>query len=175
MRKHADALKSYVDLLESLLEKCRLEHGGVSDEHTSYLHFKPSDETGLLESDAIPHNENKEPSTTDGDDIVLELCVPARNLKVSNNLPPCMLTKVMSLYQLQDRDLFFYGIAAPFRFEEVPVSPETRSSSRFPKMMNTPRHVLQLTDSDGSNYDPDFDWSRHLPDIVPLDRKEHDR
>ncbi|KAF9026866.1 hypothetical protein BDZ89DRAFT_832235 [Hymenopellis radicata] len=157
MRKHADALKCYVDLLESLLEKCRLEHGGVSDEHTSYLQFKPPDATGLLESDAIPHNEEKEPSITDEDDITLELCVPARNLK------------------LHDSDLFFYGIAAPFRFQEVPVSPKTTSLSRFPKMMNTPRHVLQLTDSDGNHYDPNFDWSRHLPDTVPLDRKEHDR
>jgi hypothetical protein len=28
---------------------------------------------------------------------------------------------------------------------------------------------------DESNYNPNFDWSRHLTADVPLDRREHDK
>lgn len=170
MRKHADALKSYVDLLESLLEKCRLEHGGPSDAQSSYLQFRPPDQASLPDCDILPEPV-VDPIPAE-DDIVQELCVPARNLKVHVILR-APRKRVFSFFpKLEDSDLFFYGIAAPFRFEEAPISPKNKTS-RLPSTMRS--YVLQLTATDGNNYNPHFDWSRHLPGIVPLDRSEHDR
>ena len=87
MRKHAAALKSYVDLLESLLEKCRQEQGGLPGETPSYLQHRPSDTTGLLDTDSVLdlHDNSKVEPLTDEDDIALELSVPVRNLKVRSS------------------------------------------------------------------------------------------
>ncbi|PBK66316.1 hypothetical protein ARMSODRAFT_1006080 [Armillaria solidipes] len=158
LRKRADALKAYADLLESLLEKCRREHGGVSEESMSYLQFRPPDAgTAILDNEVPPpHDDGTDVNQVEGEDITLEICVPTRNLK------------------LEDSQLVFYGIAAPFRLDQTPA--KSRVASRLPDVDDPKKsHVLQITDGDGSYYDPDFDWSRHLPSIVPLDRKEHDR
>lgn len=158
LRKRADALKAYADLLESLLEKCRREHGGVSEESMSYLQFRPPDAGNAILENEIPplHDDGSDANQVEGEDITLEICVPTRNLK------------------LEDSQLVFYGIAAPFRLDQTPA--KSRATSRLPDIDDLKKsHVLQITDGDGSHYDPDFDWSRYLPSAVPLDRKEHDR
>ncbi|KAK0469221.1 uncharacterized protein EV420DRAFT_15384 [Desarmillaria tabescens] len=158
LRKRADALKAYADLLESLLEKCRREHGGVSEESMSYLQFRPPDAGSAILDNEVPppHDDGADANQVDGEDITREICVPTRNLK------------------LEDSQLVFYGIAAPFRLDQTPA--KSRVTSRLPDVDDPKKsHVLQISDGDGNYYDPDFDWSRHLPSVVPLDRKEHDR
>ncbi|TFK31543.1 hypothetical protein BDQ12DRAFT_739935 [Crucibulum laeve] len=143
MRKRADAL-----------QKCRREHGGISDNGQSYLQFRPLDADGMALPDEM---EVEEDETSDGtDDPTQELCLPTQNLK------------------LDEGGLYFHGNTAIFRFAqaEVPLP----SVSRFPAIAENPSatYVLLVDGVDESHYNPDFDWSRHLPSVVPLDRREHD-
>jgi hypothetical protein len=83
MRKRADALEEYVNLLESALEKCRREHGGASDNGQSYLQFRPRDAEGMI----LPDEPDMDCDYDDanGDDNTSfshELCLPTRNLTV---------------------------------------------------------------------------------------------
>lgn len=64
---------------------------------------------------------------------------------------------------------------AIFRFApEVIIPPHV---SRFPAIAEDPEasYVLLVDGVDTGHYNADFDWSRHLPAVVPLDRKAHDR
>lgn len=81
MRKRADALEEYVNLLESMLEKCRREHGGSQDNGESYLQFRPRDAEGIILADEVDVEENDD--SRDEDRLFSqELCLPTRNLKV---------------------------------------------------------------------------------------------
>ncbi len=84
LRKRADELKAYADFLESLLEKCRREHGGVSEESMSYLQFRPPDAgTAILDNEVpLAHNDNTEVNQVEGENITREIYVCTRNLKV---------------------------------------------------------------------------------------------
>ncbi|RDB17161.1 Nitrogen assimilation transcription factor nirA [Hypsizygus marmoreus] len=153
MRKRADALEEYVNLLESVLEKCRREHGGVSDNGQSYLQFRPVDAEGMILPDEIEVDNEDE-----GEDQMLaqELCIPTRNLK------------------LEEGNLLLHGNTAVFRFapESAPIAP---SASRFPHISESPKYVLLVDGVEDQSYNPDFDWSRYLPSSVPLGRREHDK
>jgi hypothetical protein len=98
-------------------------------------------------------------AASEDDGVALELCLPTRSLK------------------LEDRDLVFYGIAAPFRFAAENENDLPSRSTRFPGIDQNPksRYVLLVDGIDESYCNPDFDWSRHLPPEVPLERKEHDQ
>lgn len=82
MRKRADALEEYVNLLESVLEKCRREHGGVLDNGQSYLQFRPIDAEGVILPDEVEMDVEYEDNNGDESSFSQELCVPTRNLKV---------------------------------------------------------------------------------------------
>ncbi|KAG6887908.1 hypothetical protein C0992_010284 [Termitomyces sp. T32_za158] len=154
MRKRADALEEYVNLLESMLEKCRREHGGGKDNGESYLQFRPRDAEGIILPDEVDVEENDDPR--DDDRLFSqELCLPTRNLK------------------LDEGNLLLHGNTAVFRF--APELPISTSTSRFPPNPKSPRFALLVNSLDDKNYNPDFDWSRYLPTSVPLDRKEHDK
>lgn len=75
MKKRAEALEAYAALLESKLEQCRREHGGLKDDiGPSYLQSRPG--SGSLEDYDIE-------SDSDGDDdIAQQLCMPTENLAV---------------------------------------------------------------------------------------------
>ncbi|KAG6918313.1 hypothetical protein DXG01_015405 [Tephrocybe rancida] len=154
MRKRADALEEYVNLLESVLEKCRREHGGVHDNGQSYLQFRPRDAEGMILPDDVDGDDNDD---THDDDRVFsqELCLPTRNLK------------------LEEGNLLLHGNTAVFRF--APEHPLLQPTSRFPLKPQSPRYVLLVEGLEENNYNPDFDWSRYLPASVPLDRREHDK
>ncbi|GLB39659.1 putative fungal specific transcription factor [Lyophyllum shimeji] len=156
MRKRADALEEYVNLLESVLEKCRREHGGATDNGQSYLQFRPRDAEGMILPDEcdVDGNDNDDPNNED-QAFTQELCLPTRNLK------------------LEEGNLLLHGNTAVFRFAPEPVIPQV--ASRFPLNSQAPRYVLLVDGVDEQNYNPDFDWSRYLPASVPLDRKEHDK
>lgn len=36
-------------------------------------------------------------------------------------------------------------------------------------------YILLVDPVSEVHYDPNFDWARHLPSAVPLDRRSHDR
>ena len=59
------------------------------------------------------------------------------------------------------------------------VQPDTRPPPppRFQDLADNPHetYVLMLPGTDQSGINVDFDWSRHLPDDVPLDRRSHDK
>lgn len=83
MRKRADALREYANLLESMLEKCRREHGGTSDNGQSYLQFRPQDADNMVLPDDIDVELFDDTSgDPDSGSITQELCVPTQNLKV---------------------------------------------------------------------------------------------
>jgi hypothetical protein len=84
MRKRADALEEYVNLLESILEKCRREHGGLStDNGQSYLQFRPRDAEGMVLPDDPDMDYEVEDNNGDESALSQELCLPTRQLKVS--------------------------------------------------------------------------------------------
>jgi hypothetical protein len=73
-------------------------------------------------------------------------------------------------WQPEDSDLQLYGPTSVFQFapkvsEEAPeVSPDLQGT-----------YILLVEGVHEICYDPSFDWSRHLPQEVPLDRREHDK
>ncbi|TFK73147.1 hypothetical protein BDN72DRAFT_247720 [Pluteus cervinus] len=153
IRKRADALREYANLLESMLEKCRREHGGVWEDNQSYLQFRPIDADGVILPDEMDVDD--EDSSNDND-AVQALCRPTEDLK------------------LQGGGLvLFHGNTAVFRFAQA----DNQPISRFPAIAEDPgaSYVLVVDGIDLTHYDPDFDWSRHLPAAVPLDRRAHDQ
>ncbi|KAJ3753538.1 hypothetical protein EV360DRAFT_53319 [Lentinula raphanica] len=158
MRRRADALERYANILESMLDKCQREHGGTFKDGQSYLQFRPRS----YRDDKMEYEDLGDKSASDGDPDdtpTAEICISAQNLTVS------------------ERDLVLYGNAAPFRFAKV--------VSTLPKHnpvidwhvkidLNTP-YMLLVDEAAQTHYNPHFDWSRYLPSQVPLDRKEHDR
>jgi hypothetical protein len=75
--------------------------------------------------------------------------------------------------KLEDQDLQLYGSTSIFQY--APKNPDRRS--RFPEIIEKTSecYVLLVDGVDDSHYNPDFDWSRHLPPEVPLERREHDK
>ncbi|KIK68195.1 hypothetical protein GYMLUDRAFT_237288 [Collybiopsis luxurians FD-317 M1] len=159
MRKRAEALERYANILESMLERCRKEHGGTfSKDGHEYLQFRPKEYGYYGSGDVEGFEEGEEVGIgTDGeDDATAEICVSTENLT------------------LDERGLVLYGIAAPFRFantnkfDHVSIIPDVELDLGA-------RYMLMVEGADLAHYNPDFDWSRYLPPQVPLDRKEHDR
>lgn len=52
MRRRADSLQEYANLLESMIEKCRVEHGGFTD-FEAYRQFRPADADGIILPDEM--------------------------------------------------------------------------------------------------------------------------
>ena len=74
--------------------------------------------------------------------------------------------------QLEGQDLQRYGKTSIFQYAPVPPG----SRSRFPDIVEDDRCYVLLVDGvDQSKYNPDFDWSRHLPNTVEMNRWEHDK
>lgn len=83
MKKRADALAHYVNILESQLEKCRRDHGAAQDDGESYLQFRPVDAGGMILPDEMAADENYANSIPVTDSVATkELCVAPQNLRV---------------------------------------------------------------------------------------------
>lgn len=163
MQKNIEALHQYANHLESLLRKCRREHGGNMD--TSYLRLRPKDDLNALwvvedAANYIPEEigETGVDSDPENDPTVKELCIPTRNLNLE-----------------EGGFLLAHGNTAVWRFMQVPLP--AQGPSRFPAIAENPdaTYVLLVDGVDDSHYNPNFDWSRHLPSNVPLDRRSHDK
>ncbi|PPQ92012.1 hypothetical protein CVT25_004869 [Psilocybe cyanescens] len=156
--------RKYADYLESLLDECHQDYH--SHRNVDFRASRPSEtdvlvgsSTDLLDHDfdfSVLGNEENDLSSDNGDPTK-EICIPTQSLKIE-----------------EGGLIHHYGNTAPFRFEslEVPSQP-----SRFPALAENPDATYVLV-VDGVNDDfcnPDFDWSRHLPTAVPLDRRSHDK
>jgi hypothetical protein len=164
LQRRIEGLAKYASLLETKLEKCRKDHGGMID----YLHLRPE----VLPLVDEGHSIDFEPSENE-DDIADQM----RAFHVSRsqcNIRSKTLTAV-DFAQLEGQDLHFYGRTSIFQF--APSLP--RHLSRPPEVEDPSRcYVLLLDGADTSNsniFNPNLDWCRHLPSEVYLGRPEHDK
>ncbi|KAJ7291289.1 fungal-specific transcription factor domain-containing protein, partial [Mycena rebaudengoi] len=150
LRSRADALQAYVSVLEGMLAKCVCQD--VSAHHQVRPPLEP--EVEVVGKDALPLDSDDE-APTPGDTITQELCLPMQFLKLDDKL-----------------GLLRYGVALPLRFAGRP-SNELLQSQNIADSNAT--YVLMVDGVDETACDLNFDWSRHLPPGIPLDRKEHDK
>ncbi|KAF8892873.1 hypothetical protein BD779DRAFT_1507469 [Infundibulicybe gibba] len=160
LRKRIDALEEYVVLLESMLDKCRLEHNGVDAQ--AWLQFKPLDVESAAVDDVQlgPEHDDDDMEPELGGAIAQELCVGSTH----------DLTYEKGIF-------ISHGNTAPFRFVSQSGTLALPPASRFPAITEHPEATYTLlVDGVGDTpFNPDFDWSRHLPSVVPLDRRTHDK
>ncbi|RXW20856.1 hypothetical protein EST38_g4998 [Candolleomyces aberdarensis] len=156
LKKRNDALSEYTAFLESLVERCRRDHGGTAD--SAYLHRRPDDiEIPLDDVDPTDYGgQEDEP------------------MDVENHSIHGLIAPIQRLTLLEGGGLITYGSTSVFRFRPINIQ---NVPSRFPAIMENPdeTYVLLLDGVDESHYNPDLDWARYLPNAVPLDRRGHDK
>ncbi|KAK7048576.1 Zn(2)-C6 fungal-type domain-containing protein [Favolaschia claudopus] len=145
LRKRANSLQVYVELLEDLLSKC------ICQDVSSHLQSRPQrpedqsgEEGGETDTDAPDSDE----------EITQELTIPTKRLKLGD----------------PNDDPLLYG--AYFR---VDYEPETQPPRKESSEHTAQTYVLQLEGVDVADTHPAIDWSRYLPPDVVLERKEHDK
>ncbi|KAJ7288486.1 hypothetical protein C8J57DRAFT_1280412 [Mycena rebaudengoi] len=147
LRKRSDALQAYVTVLEGMLAKC------VCQDVSGYHQFRPHLEVEAGGKDTDPLDSEDE--APDPEEEMAQV-----------------LTRPMKFLQLDDKlgGLLRYGIGVPPRLAGSLSSESSRSADN-----PNASYVLLVDGVDDSSCDLSFDWSRHLPPEVPLDRKEHDK
>ncbi|KAF7343396.1 Zn(2)-C6 fungal-type domain-containing protein [Mycena venus] len=154
LRKRADALQAYVDMLEGMLAKC------VCQDVSGHLRFRPPPQQSRQKIVQEEVDSDTEIVDSDGE-ITKELTLPTQSLKarlLDDNLG----------------NLLVHGVtSSTFRFGSRPAN----QVSRTPEFVQNPNafYVLQLDGVDISQTHPDIDWSRYLPPAVALERREHDK
>ncbi|KAJ7628398.1 hypothetical protein FB45DRAFT_918185 [Roridomyces roridus] len=146
LKKRAESLQSYVDLLEGIVAKC------VCQDLSAHRQFRAEQ----LEATTTPESDGEE----DGSDaeITRELTVPTERLKLNENLGALML----------------HGLTSPWHFTDKLPREVISTKPPVENSLNT-AYVLWVNDINASESDLRIDWSRHLPPEVPLDRREHDK
>ncbi|KAJ7507160.1 fungal-specific transcription factor domain-containing protein [Mycena galericulata] len=147
LRKRADSLQAYSDVLEGMVANC------VCQDVSSHLPFRPQQpeeldggDGGSSSSDFIDSDE----------EITQELTVPAQRLKLDKNIGGLLLHGITSPFRLVNR--------LPHEVSPVEVVENSNAS-----------YVLLVDGVNLSDAHPEIDWSRYLPSEVSLDRMEHDR
>ncbi|KAJ7084068.1 hypothetical protein B0H15DRAFT_784495 [Mycena belliarum] len=142
LRKRADALQAYVDLLEGFLAKC------VCQDVSAHAQHRPDQASGYCSEKEMS---DSDPETLEDEDITQELCVPSRNLTLDDI----------------SGGLLHRGTTAPLRF-----LPKAAEDEEPGLIMGEPcsygSYVLLVDGVDTSGYDPNCDWARHLPHEVCL-------
>lgn len=82
LRKRVEALQEYADVLESMLDKCKREHGGSSDDPRAYLQLRPQESA----HDELQSPEFEEENPSSDNDIGQELSVATQSLTVRPSL-----------------------------------------------------------------------------------------
>lgn len=155
-QSHVAILKQRIQALEAELASCTCrKQPHKQDSNTSQdfdLH------TALFTSQPYPDWEDgySEGSGTDEETHIEQLLVPTKHLILDD----------------QD-DLQLYGPCSIFRL--APTAPGR--TPRLPEIFEDrrARYVLQVDGADETFCNPNFDWSRHLPREVFMERKEHDK
>ncbi|KAF6746001.1 fungal-specific transcription factor domain-containing protein [Ephemerocybe angulata] len=148
LKKRLDAAEEYNAYLLSELTRCQREHDG--DSWGSLIRCPGAFDSSLEDLDPTNYDES--------DDTDMDAKQPLHGL-----IAP---VQRLALWE-GGTDLITYGSTSVFRMYPH----ETQQSWRHPK----DKYDLLLDGGNGSNYDPDFDWSRHLPTTLPLNRREHDK
>ncbi|KAF7364184.1 Zn(2)-C6 fungal-type domain-containing protein [Mycena sanguinolenta] len=146
LRKRADSLQAYVDLLEERLAKCTCQ------DTSSHLQFRPQ----------RPDDQNGEEGANSGsldseEEITQDLTVHTQRLKLDDS----------------SVDPLLHG--GFFRVGNDPQTTTTPRLSAALAENFTASYVLQVDGVDISQAQPDIDWSRYLPPEVTINRKEHDK
>ncbi|TFK25471.1 hypothetical protein FA15DRAFT_358461 [Coprinopsis marcescibilis] len=164
LKKRNDALKEYSTYLETLLEKCRREHGGLASD-VSYLRHRPRDEVDHLDMSFDDVDPTDYGSSVEHPDLEAD---GANGTSIQGLIAP------IQKLSLEDGSLMTFGSTSVFRFRPVVFN---NPPSRFPAIMENPKdtYVLMVEGGDRTCYNPHFDWARHLPTAVPLDRTQHDK
>ncbi|KAJ7621071.1 hypothetical protein FB45DRAFT_1062110 [Roridomyces roridus] len=147
LKKRADSLQSYIDLLEGILAKC------VCQDASSHLQFRPQDTP-------VPTDEIWEDyAGLDSDEeLTRELTMPMECLELDQD------------YGI----LLLHGVTSPVHLaNKLPREVSATVAGNGPRSNNS--YVLLLDGVDTSSADLELDWSRHLPSAVSLDRMEHDK
>ncbi|KAF8802030.1 hypothetical protein BYT27DRAFT_6777102 [Phlegmacium glaucopus] len=152
LRQCVKDFRRYSDHLESLLAECQQHH--QQHRNIDFRASRPLDPEGLLDVPTPDFDFTDQGSDDGGDPAVMSICIPTRSLQVQDG-----------------GGTLHHGTTAPFRFVEF------TPPSRFPALAADPdgTYVLLVEGADPSHYNPAFDWSRHLPSAVPLDRRSHDK
>ncbi|KAF8961449.1 hypothetical protein BDZ97DRAFT_1829377, partial [Flammula alnicola] len=147
--------RKYADYLESLLDQCQQDY----HPHRSidFRASRPIETDGLLgpspdmfdnDFDFTSMGVEENDASSDSGNPTKEICIPTQSLKVHR----------------REWMIHHYGNTAPFPFT-IP----------RPRRKPDATYVLLTDGIPDDHYNPDFDWSRHLPDAVPLDRRSHDK
>ncbi|KAJ7291292.1 hypothetical protein C8J57DRAFT_1113157 [Mycena rebaudengoi] len=152
LRKRAEALQAYVTVLEGMLAKC------VCQDVSAHRQFRPHSEVEAVGKNTLPSDSVDEAPDSD-EEITRVLCRPTQFLQLDD--------KVGGLLR--------HGLTIPFR-DTAPIN-SSNEPSRSPEPVHGPNtsYILLVDGIDDSACEPSFDWSRHLPPEVPLNRKEHDK
>ncbi|KDR76970.1 hypothetical protein GALMADRAFT_95630 [Galerina marginata CBS 339.88] len=163
LRARVEEYRQYADKLEGLLDIVQQDYNLPLS--VDFRASRPSDNDGLLGSSFdLDHDHDYDFSVTVDDnegssdsDPTKEICLPTQSLKIE-----------------EGGLILHHGNTAPFRFEhlELPIQ-----ASRFPALADNPdaTYVLLVDGVPDEHCNPAFDWSRHLPQAVPLDRRSHDK
>ncbi|XP_006455146.1 hypothetical protein AGABI2DRAFT_209475, partial [Agaricus bisporus var. bisporus H97] len=148
-------LFKYAHHLESLLDQCQREHAGSLA--CGYRQHRPECWEDP-ESPDVSVVEVVEEEDSENSEVANELCLPTQNLRLA-----------------EEGGLLLHGATAPFRYisesMRPPMAPGLWALSGAPNESYT----LLVDGSDEACFDPNFDWSRHLPPEVHMDRRGHDK
>ncbi|KAJ6462423.1 hypothetical protein C8R45DRAFT_1026755 [Mycena sanguinolenta] len=145
LRKRADSLQAYVDLLEERLAKCTCQD---TSSHLQFRPQRPDDQNGEEGGDSGSLDSEEE--------ITQDLTVHTQRLRLDDS---------------SDDPLLHGGF---FRVDNDPQTKTPRLSAAVAENV-TASYVLQVDGVDISQSHPDIDWSRYLPPEVTIDRQEHDK
>ncbi|KAJ7764602.1 hypothetical protein DFH07DRAFT_698722, partial [Mycena maculata] len=151
LRKRADSLQAYADMLEKIIAKC------VCQDVSAYLQLRPQQCEELSGMEVGNDSENDVLELESDEEITQELTAPVQRLKLDDNLGA----------------LLVHGITSPVQFGNR--LPHEVSRLTYVTEKSPASYVLLLEGVDVSGASPDIDWSRYLPPEVKMDRKEHDK
>ncbi|KAJ7764610.1 hypothetical protein DFH07DRAFT_916850 [Mycena maculata] len=151
LRKRADSLQAYADMLEKIIAKC------VCQDVSSHLQLRPQQCEELSGMEVGNDSENDVLELESDEEITQELTAPVQRLKLDDNLGALLL----------------HGITSPFQFGNR--LPHEVWRLTYVTEKSPASYVLLLDGVEASGASPDIDWSRYLPLEVTMDRKEHDK
>jgi hypothetical protein len=158
--------RRYADYLESVLDQqpignidFRASRPSIPEGLTS---IEPQDEFAM---------DMEEDEASESDDPLLNRRFKGLTVNDSGQADSVVIAHVFQIDE--GGNILHHGDTAPFRFR----AERSTLPSRFPAILEDPHemYVLMVDAESEVHYNPHFDWSRHLPSAVPLDRRSHDR
>ncbi|KAH6911585.1 hypothetical protein BKA70DRAFT_860549 [Coprinopsis sp. MPI-PUGE-AT-0042] len=155
LKKRNEALKEYVTYLESLLERCQKEHGGLHGE--TYMQRRPRDIHMSFDDSTGTANEAGVDEGAEGDTTEIQgLIAPIQKLS------------------LERGSLMTFGSTSIMRFK--PAITSKSPPSRVKPRAGGPEaaHVLLSSASSVKSSEDSVEWARYLPKEASLTRVQHD-